>query len=144
MEDVPMAKAIVLIVEDTLDIALTLADAFRFAGFTVQLAPDAVQALQLASEFRPNIIIMDIQLPDLDGLSTAETLKRDPATRHIPIIAMTAHAIEGHQAKILSRTCAGYCQKPVRPRDLITLATAVLSQPPHSGPKPPRPMASAG
>jgi two-component system cell cycle response regulator DivK len=121
-----MAKATILIVEDSPDIAEPLADAFRFEGFAVLQAGDAVQALQAASEYRPDLIFMDIQLPDMDGLSVARTLKSDPTVKHIPIVAMTAYDIVGDQARSITRTCVGYAQKPVRARELINLASAVL------------------
>jgi len=124
-----MAKATILIVEDSPDIAEPLADAFRFEDFEVFLASNAIQALQIASEHRPDLIIMDIQLPDMDGLGVASTLKSDPALQHIPIIAMTAYDIVGDQARTISKTCVGYAQKPVRPRDLINLVSAVLKLP---------------
>ncbi len=130
-----MPKATILIVEDSPDIAESLADAFRFEGFEVLLAGNAIQGLQLASEHRPDLILMDIQLPDMDGLSVARTLKSDPAVKKIPIVAMTAYDILGDQAKAMTQTCVGYAQKPVRPRDLINLATAVLKLP--GGPEPP-------
>ena len=121
-----MSKATILIVEDSPDISEPLADAFRFAEFKVLQAYNAVQGLQLASEHRPNLVLMDIQLPDLDGLSTARTLKEDPETRHIPIVAMTAYDVVGDQARAISRDCVGYVQKPARPRHLITLVSAIL------------------
>jgi two-component system, cell cycle response regulator DivK len=119
----------VLIVEDSPDISQPLSDAFRFAGFAVLQAATAVQALQLASELRPDLVLMDIQLPDLDGLSVATTLKNDQATRHIPIIAMTAYDIVGEQAKAISKTCIAYAQKPVRSREIVNLASAILKLP---------------
>ena len=124
-----MARATVLIVEDSPDIAQPLADAFRFADFAVLVAPNAVQALQLAEEHRPDVILMDIQLPDMNGLAVADTLKQDPATLAIPIIAMTAYDIDAPQAKAITRTCIGYAQKPIRPREIINLAEAVLKLP---------------
>ena len=129
-----MTRATILIVEDSLDIAEPLADAFRFEGFEVLLASDAVQALQLASEHRPDLILMDIQLPDMDGLSVARTLKSDPAVKDIPIVAMTAYEVGADQVRSLTRTCVGYAQKPVRPREIINLATAVLKLPPDPEP----------
>jgi len=139
-----MAKATILIVEDSPDIAESLADAFRFEDFRVLLAGDAVQALQVASEHRPDLILMDIQLPDMDGLAVAGTLKSDPAVQHIPIIAMTAYDIGADQARAMTKTCVGYTQKPIRPRELINLVTAVLKlpddpQPPRRGRPPVRP-----
>jgi two-component system cell cycle response regulator DivK len=139
-----MAKATVLIVEDNPDISDSLADAFRFADFTPLQAPNAIHALQLASENHPDLIVMDIQLPDLDGLSVAETLKSDPATAGIPVVAMTAYEIVGEQARRLTRHCVGYAQKPVRPRDLINLVTAILKVKTESKPLPRRdPLARA-
>jgi two-component system cell cycle response regulator DivK len=131
-----MAKATILIVEDSPDIAEPLADAFRFDGFEVLQAANAIQALQVASERRPNLIFMDIQLPDMDGLAVARTLKSDPTVKHIPIVAMTAYDIVGDQARTITKTCIGYAQKPVRSRDLINLATAILKLP--GDPEPPR------
>lgn len=121
-----MGKATILIVEDNPDISQPLSDAFSFDDFDVLQAFTAIQALQLASEHRPDLILMDIQLPDLDGLSVADTLKKDPDTQHIPIVAMTAYDVVGKQAKAISRTCVGYAQKPARARDLINLVSAIL------------------
>ena len=130
-----MPKATILIVEDNPDIAQPLADAFRFADFSVLQAGSAIQALQVASQHHPNLILMDIQLPDLDGLSVAGTLKTDPETKDIPIVAMTAYDVKGEQARAITRTCVGYAQKPVRPREIINLASAVLKL--QEGPEPP-------
>jgi two-component system, cell cycle response regulator DivK len=131
-----MAKATILIVEDSLDIAEPLADAFRFEGFEVLQAMNAVQALQIASEHRPNLIFMDIQLPDMDGLAVARTLKSDPTVKHIPIVAMTAYDIVGEQVRTITKHCVAYAQKPVRAKDLINLASAILKLP--GDPIPPR------
>jgi two-component system cell cycle response regulator DivK len=131
-----MAKATILIVEDSLDIAEPLADAFRFEDFKVLLAVNAIQALQIASEHRPDLILMDIQLPDMDGLAVARTLKSDPAVKHIPIVAMTAYDIVGEQARTITKTCIAYAQKPIRAKDLINLASAILKLP--GDPKPSR------
>jgi two-component system cell cycle response regulator DivK len=134
-----MARATVLIVEDSPAISEPLADAFRFANFAVLQAANAIQALQFASERRPDLIIMDIQLPDLDGISAALTLKGDPETRHIPIVAMTAYDIAGDQARTLSKVCVAYYQKPIRPHDLVNLVTAILKLPAEPAPKTHRP-----
>jgi len=131
-----MVKATILIVEDSPDISQPLADAFRFADFGVLQAYTAIEALQFASEHRPDLILMDIQLPDLDGLSVAATLKSDPTTQHIPIVAMTAYEVVGDQARAISRTCVGYAQKPTRPRDLINLASAILKLQGDPDPRP--------
>jgi DNA-binding response OmpR family regulator len=112
-------------VEDSLDIAQPLADALRLADFDVLHASGAVGAMQLATETRPDLLLVGIQ-PHPDGLSVAKTLKANPATAHIPIIAMTADEFVGKQARTLARLCMAYAQKPVRPRELINLASAIL------------------
>jgi len=137
-----MIKRTVLIVEDSPDISQPIADALRFADFNTLQAYNAVQGLQFASEHRPDLILMDIQLPDLDGLSAASTLKSDPAVKHIPLVAMTDYDVAGDQAKAISRHCVGHAQKPVRPRDLVTLIAAILrlkSDPPSRAPQNPGP-----
>jgi CheY-like chemotaxis protein len=139
-----MTRAAVLIVEDSPDIAQPLADAFRFADFAVLVAPNAMQALQLAAERRPDLILMDVQLPDMNGLAVAETLKQDPATRPIPIIAMTAYDIDAAQVKTVTRSCVGYAQKPIRPREIINLVEAVLKLPAPGRAHPEKPRKSAG
>ena len=131
-----MAKPTVLIVEDSPDISQPIADALRFADFNTLQAYNAVQGLQFASEHRPDLILMDIQLPDLDGLSAARTLKSDPAVKHIPIVAMTAYDVAGDQAKAISRHCVGHAQKPIRPRDLVNLISAVLKLKSEPTPRP--------
>jgi two-component system cell cycle response regulator DivK len=120
-----MSQARILIVEDSLDIAQPLADALRLADFDVLHASGAGVAMQLATGTRPDLLLVAIQ-PHPDGLSVAKTLKANPATAHIPIIAMTADEIIGEQARTLARLCMAYAQKPVRPRELINLASAIL------------------
>jgi len=131
-----MPKPTVLIVEDSPDISQPIADALRFADFNTLQAYNAIQGLQFASEHRPDLILMDIQLPDLDGLSAAGTLKGDPAVKHIPIVAMTAYDVVGDQAKAISRHCVGHAQKPIRPRDLVNLISAVLKLKSEPQPRP--------
>ena len=114
-----MSKATIQIVEDSPEISQVLADAFRFADFAVLQAYTAIEALQFAAERHPGLIFMEIRLPDLDGLSVAQTLKQDPATRHIPIVAMTAYDVAGNQARLIGQLCVGHCQKPFSSRDVI-------------------------
>jgi two-component system, cell cycle response regulator DivK len=134
-----MSRATILIVEDSPDISQALSDAFRFSDFAVLQAYSAVEALQFAAERQPDLILMDIQLPDLDGLSVAQTLKQDPATRQIPIVAMTAYDVVGTQARLIGQLCIAHCQKPFSPRDVINLATAILKLPGEPPSRPQRP-----
>jgi two-component system cell cycle response regulator DivK len=138
-EDPAISKATIQIVEDSPEISQVLADAFRFADFAVLQAYTAVEALQFAAERQPGLIFMEIRLPDLDGLSVAQTLKQDPATRHIPIVAMTAYEVSGKQARLIGQLCVGHCQKPFSSRDAINLATAILKLPGEPPTRPQRP-----
>jgi two-component system cell cycle response regulator DivK len=82
-------------------------------GFDVRTATNAEEALRVLSEFRPQIILMDIQLPDMDGLELTRRLKADPTRRGTVIIALTAYAMKGDEEKALHAGCDGYLTKPI-------------------------------
>lgn len=82
-------------------------------GFEVFVARDAEQALALLPRADPVMILMDIQLPGMDGLSLTRQLKADPATRHIVIVAFTAHAMKGDERLMRAAGCDGYVAKPI-------------------------------
>ena len=83
------------------------------AGFDLQTAGDAAAALQRIAERRPDLILMDIQLPGLDGLALTRRLKADAATRDIVIIAFTAYAMKGDELTMRAAGCDGYLSKPI-------------------------------
>jgi CheY-like chemotaxis protein len=106
----------ILIIEDN-PINLELAtDLLELAGFLVLKAIVAAEGIEMARVAQPNLILMDISLPDLGGLAATQTLKADPTTRHIPVIALTAHAMKGDAEKAISAGCAGYLTKPIDTR----------------------------
>ena len=117
-----MAK--VLIIEDN-RANMTLATfLLQSAGHTVLSATDAEAGLTLARGEQPNLILMDIQLPGMDGLEATALLKGDQATRDIPVIALTALAMKGDEERIRAAGCDGYIGKPMRYKDLLeTIAT---------------------
>ena len=82
-------------------------------GFEVLLADDALQALNHISQARPALILMDVQLPGIDGLTLTRQLKADPATQDIVIVAFTAYAMKGDEVKMLAAGCDGYLSKPI-------------------------------
>jgi len=92
------------------------------AGFEVLTAGDAEEALQVLKTHRPRLILMDIQLPGMDGLALTRQLKSDPATQGIVIVALTAYAMKGDEEKARASGCAGYLTKPL---DSRTLAQSV-------------------
>ena len=112
--------ATVLVVEDNptnMKLAILLLET---AGHAVITAMDAEAGLVLARGEQPDLILMDIQLPGIDGLEATAQLKRDEVTRHIPVIALTALAMHGDEARIRSVGCDGYIAKPLRYRDFLS------------------------
>ena len=117
-----MAK--ILVVEDNPS-NMTLAKfLLESASHTVLCATDAEVGLMLAREQRPDLILMDIQLPGMDGLEAIQHLKRDEATRAIPVVALTALAMKGDEERIRAAGCDGYIGKPMRYKEFLeTIAT---------------------
>ena len=119
-----MAK--VLIVEDN-SANMTLAVfLLQSAGHTVLSATDAEVGLTLARDEHPNLILMDIQLPGMDGLEATALLKRDDATRAIPVIALTALAMKGDEERMRAAGCDGYIAKPMRYQEFLATIAAQL------------------
>ena len=94
-------------------------------GFDVQSLPEASQALATIGRFAPDLILMDIQLPGMDGLTLTRLLKADPTLRRIPVVAFTAYAMKGDEAKMRAAGCDGYVAKPV---EISTLAARLRAQ----------------
>jgi two-component system cell cycle response regulator DivK len=117
----------VLIVEDN-PANMTLATFLvQSAGHTVISATDAEAGLSLARTAHPDLILMDIQLPGMDGLEATAELKRGDATRAIPVIALTALAMKGDEERIRAAGCDGYIAKPLAYRDFFAILSAHLS-----------------
>jgi two-component system cell cycle response regulator DivK len=117
----PSAPKTVLIVEDNeLNLKL-LNDILEYNGYTTFTTRLGEPALELARQHRPDLILMDIQLPDISGMEAARRLKDDDETRTIPIIAVTAFAMSGDEVQILASGCDAYLSKPFRIDELLTL-----------------------
>ena len=106
-----MAK--ILLVEDHEELWDFLSRRLRRHGFEVTLAHDGQQALDQVAAEDPDIVLLDMDLPVMDGWTVARTLRAAPATAQLPIIALTAHAMAGDEAKALAAGCSGYHAKPV-------------------------------
>jgi two-component system cell cycle response regulator DivK len=113
-----MSKRI-LVVEDTEDNRQILRDLLTAAGFELIEAVDGESGVAMASEHRPDLILMDIQLPMIDGYEATRRIKADPALAHIPIIAVTSYALSGDEEKTRAAGCDGYIAKPFSPRQLL-------------------------
>ena len=108
-----MSQFRVLIVDDNRLNAELAAFVLESDDFLVDSAVDAEQALARLPEFRPDLILMDIQMPGMDGLELTRRLKGDPSTRHIVIIAFTAYAMNGDELRMRQAGCDGYVSKPI-------------------------------
>jgi two-component system cell cycle response regulator DivK len=118
----------ILIVEDNpanMKLAVFL---LQDAGYTVISAVDAEGGITLARDEHPDLILMDIQLPGMDGLAAIALLKQDEKTRAIPVIALTALAMKGDEARIREAGCEGYIAKPMRYREMLATVAAQLGR----------------
>ena len=123
-----MAK--VLIIEDN-PANMTLATfLLQSAGHTVLSAKDAETGLALARVEQPDLVLMDIQLPGMDGLEATALLKGDEATREIPVVALTALAMKGDEERIRAAGCDGYIAKPLAYRDFLATISQHLAKAP--------------
>ncbi len=119
--------ATILVVEDNptnMKLAITLLEA---SGHTVLTATDAEAGLTMARAQRPSLILMDIQLPGMDGLEATKQLKGDATTRGIPVIALTALAMKGDEERIRAAGCDGYIAKPMRYQEFQATIAAQLA-----------------
>ena len=104
----------ILVIEDNVSNMTLTKFLLETAGHTVLCAVDAEAGLKLAHDELPALILMDIQLPGMDGLQATSLLKHDAVTKHIPVIALTALAMNGDEARIRAAGCDGYIGKPIR------------------------------
>ncbi len=103
----------ILYVEDNEDNVYVLENRLMRAGFSVVIAADGAQAVTMAAAEQPNLILMDLSLPVLDGWEATRRIKAAPETRHIPVIALTAHAMAGDREKAIAAGCNDFDTKPV-------------------------------
>ena len=122
----------ILYVEDNDDNVYMLRGRLTRAGFEVAVATDGEQGVAMAASEAPDLILMDLSLPVLDGWEATRRLKGAPATRPIPIIALSAHAMEGDRAKAIAAGCDDYDTKPIDlPRLLQKIRTLFAKEPPQ-------------
>ena len=116
-----------LLVEDHEELWDFLSRRLKRRGFEVTVATDGQQGLDKARELHPDIMLLDMNLPVVDGWTVARTLRADAATASIPIIALTAHAMSGDRQKALDAGCSDYHPKPVDFAQLLTQIDALLA-----------------
>ena len=118
--------ATILVVEDNATNMKLSTFLLESAEYTVIAATNAETGVALAREQHPDLILMDIQLPGMDGLEATGLLKADEATRDIPVIALTALAMKGDEKRILAAGCDGYIAKPLDYKDFLAVVAASL------------------
>ncbi|HTH66373.1 MAG TPA: response regulator [Gemmatimonadales bacterium] len=127
-----MAGEPILVVDDN-DINLELVrDLLEDQGYRVRVAIDANDAIAVLHDFRPRLILMDIQLPGMDGLTLTRMLKANPSMRDIRIVGLTGYAMAGDEERILAAGCDGYMAKPIDTRRLPGVISSMLSPQPRT------------
>jgi CheY-like chemotaxis protein len=116
----------ILYVEDNEDNVYVVKNRFARVGFTVLVATDGEKGVAMAAAEKPDLILMDLRLPVMDGWEATKRIKAQPETRHIPVIALTAHAMTGDREKALAAGCDDFDTKPVEMPRLLEKVRALL------------------
>lgn len=111
-------KRRVLVVEDNPDNMTLISDVLLSLGYDPIVAKDGEEGVRVATAEKPDLILMDLSLPKMDGWTATRHLKADPDVKHIPIIALTAHAMMGDRDRALAAGCDDYISKPISLREL--------------------------
>ena len=123
-----MAKTVLIVEDNELNMKL-FHDLLEAHGYSTVATRNGVEAIELARTYRPDLILMDIQLPGMDGLEATMLLKQDDATRAIPVIALTALAMKGDEQRIRAAGCDGYIAKPLRYGEFLATIATQLAKP---------------
>jgi CheY-like chemotaxis protein len=115
----PSPAPLILVVEDFDDAREMYRDYLQFAGLRVETARDGREAIEKAGALQPDLILMDLSLPGIDGWEATRLLKSAPATRHILIVALSAHALATEGERARRAGCDGFIAKPCLPPDLV-------------------------
>ena len=135
MSDTEIKQALVLVVEDYQDAREMYAAYLQFSGYRVAEATNGLEAIEKTFELLPDIILMDLALPKMDGWEATRRLKSDERTKHIPIVALTGHALAGHAEGARRAGCDSFVTKPCLPDALVAEIRRMLAsrdQPPET------------
>jgi CheY-like chemotaxis protein len=133
-------QSTILVVDDNHTNLKLVTDVLGFEGYCILTATDAKQAQAVVRQSPPDLILMDIGLPDMDGLALTQILKADQKTRHIIIVALTAFAMKGDEEKAVAAGCDGYIIKPIDTRKFPLQVAELLLRGVVSGQSKPAPM----
>jgi two-component system, cell cycle response regulator DivK len=123
-----MANELILIVEDNEKNRKLVRDVLTFKGYRLAEAETGEDGVRLAKELRPDLVLMDIQLPGINGIAALGQIREDPAIRHTPVIAVTASAMTQDRQKIMAAGFDGYQSKPINVKDFLAAVRAMLDQ----------------
>ena len=126
---------LVLVVDDFQDNREMFAEFLSLSGFRVAEASTGREAIDRGFELLPDVILMDLSLPELDGWEATRQLKNDPRTRHIPIVALTGHALADHSREAREAGCDAFLTKPCLPEVLVVEIRRMLDRRPSNGSK---------
>ncbi|MHB1005690.1 MAG: response regulator [Chloroflexota bacterium] len=113
-------KATVLLIEDNEKNRYLTTFLLHEYGYQVFEAVDGLSGIEMARQLQPDLILLDIQLPGMDGYAVAQELKKNQEVRHVPIVAVTSYAMVGDRERILAAGCVGYIEKPINPETFVT------------------------
>jgi two-component system cell cycle response regulator DivK len=116
----------ILLVEDNVDNQAIYCAILEHSGHRVLQAFDGEHGIQMAREYAPDLIFMDVTMPRLNGLDATRILKADPGTSHIPVVVLTAHGMAADRERALAAGCDAYLSKPVEPKRVLEEANRIL------------------
>ena len=119
-------KTILVVEDNELNMKL-VRGLIKIGKYRMLEAIDAESGIQLIREQRPDLVLMDIQLPGMDGLSASKIIKEDPSVKDIPIVALTSYAMQGDEEKALEAGCTGYIAKPIDTRKFLKTISQYLN-----------------
>jgi len=122
----PKTSPLILVVEDYDDAREMYVEYLTFTGFRVESATNGIEAIEMTERLLPDLVLMDLALPKLDGWEATRRLKSNTATAHIPVIALTGHALAGHAERAREAGCDSFITKPCVPDELVAEIARVL------------------
>ena len=123
-----MAKTVLIVEDNELNMKL-FRDLLEAHGYQTSGTSNGFEALDLVRKLRPDLVLMDIQLPQVSGLEVTKWIKDDPELRNIPVVAVTAFAMKGDEERIRAAGCEGYIAKPMQYKELLSAVAAQLARP---------------
>ena len=127
MVGVRMTKKVLIVEDNELNMKL-FHDLLEAQGYEILQTREGLQALSIAREHRPDLILMDIQLPEISGLEVTKWIKEDDELRHIPVVAITAFAMKGDEERIREGGCEAYISKPISVSHFLDTITRLLER----------------